>query len=291
MISTEKNLREALHRLYTLAAPCRLCPRLCGVDRLAGERGVCRTGSHPRVASAGPHFGEEPPLVGQGGSGTLFLAGCNLRCVFCQNYDISHFEAGTEAGPAEIAALMLKLQELGCHNINFVTPSHVAPWLAEAVLTAREQGLKLPVVYNCGGYEGEDTLRCLRGFVDIYMPDLKFWHPESAWRYARARDYPEVMRRSVIEMQAQVGDLVVANGIAVKGLLIRHLVMPGATDESRAILEFIAREVSPRAWVNVMDQYRPCFEADQFPEIDRRLGADEYRGVYEYAKSLGLNVF
>jgi len=234
---------------------CVLCPRNCRVDRRAGERGFCGAPADPVVASAGPHFGEEPCLVGRGGSGTIFLAGCNLRCVFCQNFDISHAIVGEAMGPPQVARLMLALESRGCENINFVTPTHVAPALAEAIVLARGRGLRVPVVWNCGGYESVEVLRGLEGLVEIYMPDFKFACRESADRYCGAPDYPERAREALREMHRQVGDLRVEDGVARRGLLVRHLVMPGGLAETRQVLEFLA-SLSLRTRVNVMGQYR-----------------------------------
>jgi len=281
---------EAIGEAYALAAPCRICPRLCGVDRRAGEKGRCGVGAVPVVSSAGPHYGEEPPLVGRGGSGTIFLAGCNLGCVFCQNYTISHGREGAPTGPRQIARIMCLLAGRGCENINFVTPTHVTPWLMEAVRLARLDGLSVPVVYNCGGYERVETLRLLEGTVDIYMPDAKYWDPEQARRYSNAPDYPDVMRAALKEMHRQVGDLEVVGGVARRGLLIRHLVMPGNVAGSMEVLDFIAREVSPRSYVNVMDQYRPMYRAGEFEEIARRPTWDEYEQARRHAERLGLRL-
>jgi putative pyruvate formate lyase activating enzyme len=288
-ISTEKTPDARLARLYELAHPCRLCPRRCGVDRPAGERGRCSIGALPLVASSGPHYGEESVLVGRGGSGTIFLAGCNLRCEFCQNWDISHQCRGTPAGPEAIAAMMLRLEGQGCHNVNLVTPTHVAPWLAEAIVLARGRGLAVPVVHNGSGYESVEALALLDGLVEIYMPDAKFWRSESSERYCDAPDYPERVREALKEMQRQVGDLEVdERGLARRGLLIRHLVMPGGLEESRAILGWIASEVSPRAAVNVMGQYYPCYHACEHPEINRRLTAEELAAACDEARRLEL---
>ncbi len=281
---------ETVRAAYELARPCRVCPRFCRVDRPAGEVGYCGVGALPLLSSAGPHFGEEPPLVGRGGSGTIFLAGCNMLCAFCQNYDISHGLAGRPAEPEQIAAIMLSLERRGCENINFVTPTHVTPWLMDAVRRARLAGLTVPVVYNCGGYELVETLRLLEGTVDIYMPDAKFWDPEVAFRYSRARDYPDRMREALKEMHRQVGVLQIEDGIATRGLLVRHLVMPNGVANSRDVLRFIAEEVSPDTFVNVMEQYRPMHEAQRHPEIGRPITAEEYGDAYLYARSLGLNL-
>jgi len=283
---TEERLREA----YELANPCRICPRLCRVNRTGGEKGYCGVGALPVVSSAGPHFGEEPPLVGDGGSGTIFLAGCNMLCVFCQNFDISHGLEGRPTDAAHIAQIMLALQRRGCENINFVTPTHVTPWLMDAVRRARMDGLTIPIVYNCGGYESLETLRLLDGTVDIYMPDAKFWEPETAFRYARARDYPERTREALKEMHRQVGVLRIEDGVAQRGLLVRHLVMPNMREETRQVLRFIAEEVSPQTYVNVMGQYRPMYEAHDYAEIARPITRDEYNDAYLYARGLGLNL-
>lgn len=271
-------------------ASCRICPRNCGVDRLSDEKGVCRTGAKAVVSSYGPHFGEESPLVGSGGSGTIFLTHCNLHCVFCQNYEISHLGEGIETGAAQLAAMMISLQRQDCHNINFVTPSHVVPQILAALPAAIEKGLSVPLVYNSSGYDSVDTLKLLDGVFDIYMPDFKFWSRESAKRYAKAPDYPERAREAVIEMHRQVGDLVMdTGGVAVRGLLVRHLVMPGGLVETGEIMRFLAREVSADTYVNVMDQYRPCGRAHDFPPIDRRLGHDEFQEALGLAGEAGLH--
>ncbi len=290
-------LRERVREARAMLSPCRVCPRGCGVDRLAGKPGVCRTGRRARVASYGPHFGEESPLVGDRGSGAIFFAGCNLLCVFCQNEEISHPDTAGDAAPdaveaGQLAAVMLALQEQGCHNINLVTPSHVVPQILEALEPAVEQGLRLPLVYNSSGYDSVETLRLLEGIVDIYMPDIKFWHDATAARYTGVSDYATVARRAVREMQRQVGDLELdRNGIAVRGLLVRHLVMPGQAEETAAIVRFLAGEISAATYVNIMDQYHPCARAGEFPEIDRTITADEYRQAMQAAREAGLHRF
>lgn len=241
------------------------------------------------VSSYAPHFGEETPLVGTGGSGTIFLTNCNLLCVFCQNYEISHLGQGVEADAGQLSSMMLSLQRQGCHNINFVTPSHVVPQILAALPKAIEKGLTLPLVFNSSGYDALETLKLLEGVVDIYMPDFKFWTRESGKLYAKAPDYVEVARKAIVEMHRQVGDLDMdGEGVAVRGLLVRHLVMPGGLDETREILHFLAREVSVDTYVNVMDQYRPCGRANQFPPIDRRLNNDEYQEALGMARDAGL---
>ena len=271
-----------------LLSHCTLCPRHCGVDRERGEMGFCGGGVLARVSSVGPHFGEEAPLVGRHGSGTIFFAGCNLKCCFCQNYDISHLGHGTDVTSEEIAAMMQSLEDRGCHNINLVTPTHYIPQLLHAVHIAARRGLSLPIVFNCGGYEDVEALKLLDGVVDIYMPDFKFWNEEPARRYCDAPDYRDRAAAALAEMQAQVGDLLIRDGIALRGLLIRHLVMPGGTEDSRKVFEFIARDISKTAFVNVMGQYRPCHRADEFEEISHRPGSGELRAALEAAREAGL---
>lgn len=282
--------RKRLEAARAMLNPCRVCPRDCGVDRPAGELGYCGIGGSAVVSSVGPHFGEEPVLVGRGGSGTIFLAGCNLLCMFCQNYDISHGRRGTPATPAEVAQMMLLLERRGCHNVNFVTPTHVMPRLLEAVMIARDAGLRVPVVWNCGGYESVEALRLLEGYVEIYMPDAKFADTETARRLANAPDYPERMKAALKEMHRQVGDLVVEHGVAKRGLLVRHLVMPAGAVETRAILDFLARELSANTYVNVMGQYRPEFRARGDPVIGRYPTQEEIVSARDYARRHGLRL-
>jgi putative pyruvate formate lyase activating enzyme len=278
-------IAEAQQRL----SPCRVCPRHCKVDRLSDEKGICQTGVKAVVSSYTPHFGEESPLVGSGGSGTIFFTHCNLLCIFCQNYEISHLGQGIETDPGQLAAMMVSLQRQGCHNINFVTPSHVVPQILVALPKAIEKGLTVPLVYNSSGYDSLETLKLLEGIVDIYMPDFKFWDKDLAKRYAKAPDYPEVAQKAILEMHRQVGDLVMDNeGVAVKGLLVRHLVMPGSLEETGEILRFLAREVSVDTYVNVMDQYRPYGEACHCPPIDRTLTGGEYQQALKLARDAGL---
>jgi len=286
----EGKLADRIAAAREKLTPCIVCPRRCRVDRLADEKGVCRTGAGAVVSSYGPHFGEESPLVGTGGSGTIFMTHCNLLCVFCQNYEISHQGQGVLADAGRLAAMMVSLQRQGCHNINFVTPSHVVPQILAALPGAVEKGLTLPLVYNSSGYDSVETLRLLEGIIDIYMPDFKFWTGDSGKRYAGAEDYAEVARRAVAEMHRQVGDLVLDDrGVAVRGLLVRHLVMPGGGDETREILHFMGREISTDTYVNVMDQYRPCGKASRYPPLDRPLSGDEYRQALESAREAGLH--
>lgn len=284
-------LDEKMEKAYAMLKKCRLCARCCEVDRTKGQKGFCGTGASALVSSYGPHFGEESPLVGNGGSGTVFLTSCNLLCVFCQNDDISHLKEGVEMGPEDIADIMWGLQRRRCHNINFVTPSHQMPFLLEAVALAAKKGLSVPIVWNCGGYESIEALQILEGVIDIYMPDFKFYRNDSADRYCSASDYPEVARRAVAEMHRQVGDLVMDDsGIARRGLLVRHLVMPGDVCGTEEIMKWLAEDISPATYVNVMAQYRPCCKASQYPEIAGRITAAEYDKALFWAKKHGLRL-
>ncbi|ADH84737.1 radical SAM protein [Desulfurivibrio alkaliphilus] len=273
---------------------CESCPRRCRVDRLAGKLGFCRTGALAQVASYGPHFGEEEPLVGRGGSGTIFFGNCNLGCVFCQNYDISHPHddqaGGMEVDAAALAGMMLELQEQGCVNINLVTPSHVVPQILAALVEARRLGLALPLVYNTSSYDSLATLQLLAGVVDIYLADFKYWRPAEAKRLLRAEDYPQRAREAIEEMHRQVGDLQLDDqGLAHRGLLLRHLVMPGGLADSEAIFHFLAQKISPHTYTNIMEQYHPSGQAHQFPPIDRPLDRAEYQQALELAHRAGLH--
>jgi putative pyruvate formate lyase activating enzyme len=268
---------------------CTLCPRNCLVDRHHGERGLCRTGDQPVTSSYSPHFGEEDPLVGRRGSGTIFFAHCNLYCLFCQNYEISHGGEGEEVSFADLAAMMLNLQQRGCHNLNFVTPSHQVYQILEALRLAIEGGLKLPLVYNTGGYDALKTLRILDGVIDIYMPDFKFWDPAVSAELCGVEDYPEIARQALGEMHRQVGDLVVDDdGVARRGLLVRHLVLPDGLAGTGEIMEFLAREISPRTYVNVMGQYHPCGRAYGHASLGRHLTALEHAEAQRLAQEAGL---
>lgn len=276
---------------------CRACPRNCRVDRTAGETRVCGTARYARVASASAHFGEEACLRGWNGSGTIFFALCNLRCVFCQNWDISQHSAGTERTAEEIADLMIALQAYGCHNINFVTPEHVAPQVIEAIAEAVPRGLSVPIVYNTSAYDSLESLALLDGLVDIYMPDFKFWGRDTSRRYLKAKDYPERAREAILEMHRQVGPLRFSpEGVARRGVLLRHLVMPGLAGETRAIFEWLARDVSPDTFVNIMGQYRPENDVGErggsgeirFAEINRMPTGDEMSTAYRMAREAGL---
>jgi putative pyruvate formate lyase activating enzyme len=282
-------LNQRIRLLMEFLKECRLCPRECRVNRLKGEVGYCKAPSGIMVSSAFPHFGEEPPLVGYHGSGTIFLTHCNLRCVFCQNYDISHLGKGERITSSEMAKAMFKLQEVGCHNINFVTPTHYAPQIVASLPEAIEMGLSLPLVYNCSGYESIEVIRLLEGVIDIYMPDAKYMDEKFSKQFSDAPDYPEIIRKVLREMHRQVGDLKTnAQGIAEKGLLIRHLVMPGGIASSQAVLKFIAEEISSHSYVNIMDQYRPEYQAYEYSEISRRITRKEYLEVIQMAKRFHL---
>ena len=282
-------LRARVEAARSLLDGCRLCPRACGARRIGGEVGACGVGVEAAVASYGPHFGEESPLVGSGGSGTIFFSHCNLFCIFCQNFEISHGGQGDPISAEELAEVMVTLQKQGCHNINFVTPSHVLAQILEALPRAIELGLRIPLVYNCGGYERVTALKLLAGIVDIYMPDFKFWDEEPAHSFCDAPDYAQRARDALREMHRQVGDLQWdKQGVACRGLLVRHLVMPGGLAGSRSVLNFIAREISPNSYVNLMDQYRPCGQAVGRSDIGRRITSDEYEDALRMAREAGL---
>src|SRR5512136_2676240 len=285
----EGKLNHRIQLLKGFLKECRLCPRECRVDRLNGETGVCQAGSELMVSSAFPHFGEEPPLVGYHGSGTIFLTHCNLRCIFCQNYDISHLGNGERMTSLDMAHVMVRLQEMGCHNINFVTPTHYAPQIMASLPEAIEKGLRLPIVYNCSGYESIEVIRLLEGVVDIYMPDVKYLDSDASKEFSNAPDYPEVIKEVLKEMHRQVGDLTAnSEGIAERGLLIRHLVMPHGVASSEAVVRFIAEEISVDSYVNIMDQYRPEYRSHEFPEINRRITQKEYQEATQWAKRYQL---
>jgi len=282
-------LQQKIKAACRLLSPCMLCPRKCRADRLSGETGVCKTAKQAWVSSYNSHFGEETPLVGKHGSGTIFFTHCNLMCLFCQNFDISHEGHGREVTDEELAAMMLALQQQGCHNINFVTPSHVVPQILAALEIAVQQGLCIPLVYNSGGYDSIATLRLLAGVFDIYMPDFKFWNPELAENACQAADYVEVACKALKEMHRQVGDLIVDDsGIAQKGLLIRHLVLPGGMAGTRNIMRFIAREISTRSYVNIMSQYRPCGRAAEISGLNSNLSPTDYQAALQEAKEEGI---
>lgn len=282
-------LSQRVRLLEEILSACRLCPRRCGVNRLEGKIGYCGAGSELMVSSAFPHFGEERPLVGRHGSGTIFLTHCSLRCVFCQNYDISHLGRGEMITTQDMARAMLRLQELGCHNINFVTPTHYAPQIVASLPYAIKMGLRIPIVYNCSGYESPEVIRLLEGVVDIYMPDAKYMDEKYSKEFSNAPDYPQVLKEILKEMHRQVGDLTIDSaGIAEKGLLIRNLVMPQGVASSEEVLKFIAEDLSPHSYVNIMDQYRPEYRAHEYAELGRRITHKEYAEAIQVAKRLHL---
>jgi len=284
-------LKRRVEAAYERLRACSLCPRECGVDRLESAKGAgCRTGVRALVSSFTPHFGEESPLVGKGGSGTIFFANCNLRCDFCQNYDISQLGQGREVEPEELARMMLWLQERGCHNINLVSPTHVVPQALAGLLIAAEAGLRLPVVYNTGGYDARPTLELLDGVVDIYMPDMKYVDADVAWNLSHVQDYPRHNQKAVREMHRQVGDLVLdQRGVARRGLLVRHLVLPAGLAGTAGVVRFLAEEISRDTYLNVMDQYRPCYRAAELPSLGRRLTGQEYQEAVQLALDAGLH--
>ena len=281
---------ESVQQLSERMAPCTLCPRKCKVHRSGGQVGFCGIADMPLVSSVGPHFGEETVLVGPGGSGTIFFAGCNLGCMFCQNFDISHHRHGHRVTIEQLAESMLGLQDRGCSNINLVTPTHVVPPVMAAVELARKDGLKLPMVYNTGGYDSVETLKLLAGFVDIYMPDMKYSDSAVAQRLSGAADYPQVNQAAVKEMHRQVGDLQIENGLATQGLLVRHLVLPDNLAGGFEIIDFLAEQISPNTAINVMDQYRPCYKASSYSRLNRRPTPEEIESVRRYAIEKRLNL-
>ena len=286
-----RKLKTIINELYEHLRSCDICPRKCGVNRLEDERGYCQTGMKVILGSYGPHFGEESPLVGSYGSGTIFISSCNLKCIFCQNFELSQFNEGVEIEKETLSEIMLELQNMSCHNINIVTPTHIIPQLLSALYIAIEMGLHLPLIYNTGGYENIEILKILNGVVDIYMPDIKFLDIEASRNYMDAPDYPEIVKETLKQMHEQVGDLKInKQGLAVKGLIIRHLIMPGMVEDTKKIIDFVAREISPNSYINIMKQYRPCGLAYNYPEIDRSIIKLEYNEAIDYAKTKGLRL-
>ena len=286
---TPKDLTEKAEALHELFFECRICPNECMAKRSEGETGECHSTDEVIISSVGPHFGEEPPLVGSMGSGTIFFTNCNLSCEFCQNYDISHLGIGEKITIEDLARSMLKLQQRGCHNINFVTPTHFTPQIVDALLLAVEKGLELPIVYNCGGYESVETLKLLENIIDIYMPDIKYSVDENAFKYSGVKNYWEVATDAIKEMHRQVGDLKISKrGIAKRGLLIRHLVLPNDIAGSKKVIDFVADEISTNTYLNIMDQYRPAYNASKYKKLNRRITPSEYKEVVDYAISKGL---
>jgi putative pyruvate formate lyase activating enzyme len=290
-ISLYKNgeLQKRRDSAYQILESCSLCPRRCEVNRIKGENGFCRTGSEAVISSFGPHFGEESPLVGLHGSGTIFITHCNLGCVFCQNYDISHMGEGREISCQDLARIMLYLQKQGCHNINLVSPTHVVPQILDALILAAKGGLSIPLVYNSGGYDSTGTIELLEGVFDIYMPDFKLSGQAQGKSYAQAPDYFESASAAILEMHRQVGDLKLdSQGIAYQGILIRHLVLPDHIAGTKRIMQFISSKLSRNTYINIMDQYRPCGEAGRYPELNRRITPQEYQEAVGIARNYGL---
>lgn len=282
-------LSDKVREAEEILKECALCPRQCKVDRTSGLRGFCKTGNRPFISSYGPHFGEEKPLVSRFGSGTIFMGNCNLGCLFCQNYSISHLGEGVEISYEKLADIMLSLQKQGCHNINLVTPTHQMPMILRAILIASERGLKLPIVYNCGGYESLHAIKILEGIIDIYMPDFKYIDPAMAKKYSKAEDYLQTAMAAIKEMHRQVGDLLIdSRGIALRGLLVRHLVLPEGVAVTAGVVKFIAEEISKNTYINIMDQYHPCFKAFDNPPLNRRITKKEYIDAVQIALDAGL---
>jgi putative pyruvate formate lyase activating enzyme len=284
------SLKERVDKLKKHTEKCELCPRNCKVNRRE-KTGFCQAGDLAIISSCAPHFGEEDVLVGSKGSGTIFFGYCNMRCVFCQNHTLSFLGQGMALSNQKLADIMLYMQNYyGCHNINLVTPTHFTANIVEAIYIAAKKGLIVPIVYNCGGYESFNTLKLLDGIIDIYMPDFKYFYNESGRKYSQVEDYFDVAESALIEMDRQVGGLKIHEGIAYRGLLIRHLVLPGKTDETKEILNFIKRNLSEDVLVNLMDQYYPANLAYKYPQLNRRLGYREFKEVYNYGKELGLRL-
>jgi len=286
----KRKLAAIKDKLLKKLENCDLCPRDCKVNRLEGELGFCKIGRFAAVSSFDLHFGEEPPLVGRGGSGTIFFTCCNLGCIYCQNYSISHLGEGSEIAPTELAEVMLSLQKRGAHNINFVTPTHVVAQIVEAIIFAVEEGLRLPLVYNSGGYDKLSTLNEIDGIFDIYMPDAKYSDEDFSFKYSGAKNYWQVCQKALLEMHKEVGDLVIGEGgIAKRGLLIRHLILPNRVAGSFEVLDFIANRISKNSYVNIMDQYHPSFKGYSIKELSRRIAQGEFEEVLKHAGSLGLH--
>ena len=287
---TLPELHQRAEALHQLMVECRICPNECMAKRTEGETGDCHSTDEVIISSVGPHFGEEPPLVGTNGSGTIFFTNCNLSCEFCQNYDISHLGKGEKVTKAELARAMRQLQQRGCHNINLVTPTHFTPQIVDALTLAVEKGLELSIVYNCGGYESVETLKLLEDIVDIYMPDIKYSIDENALKYSGVENYWEIVKLAVKEMHRQVGDLKISKrGFAQRGLIVRHLALPNDEAGSKAVIDFIAEEISTETYLNIMDQYRPTYHAYKYPKLNRQISASEYKEVVDYALSKGIS--
>jgi putative pyruvate formate lyase activating enzyme len=286
----DTELQNRIEAAYQLLESCRVCPRECGVNRLKDEKsGFCRSGLNPAISSVSPHHGEEPPLSGTKGSGTIFFTNCNLRCVYCQNYPISQLGNGAERTVGELACQMVWLQEQGCHNLNLVTPTHFMPQILKALGIAKERGFNLPIVYNTSGYESIEALQLLDGIVNIYLPDMRYADDAAALKYSSAPHYPEINRAAIKEMFRQVGNLVLdENGVAQRGLIIRHLVLPGGLSGTDGVMKFLAEEISKDVYISLMSQYFPAYRAQEFEEIDRRITPEEYDEAYEIMQKYGL---
>ncbi len=283
-------LAQRVSYAYDMLSKCNVCAWECRIDRLVGKVGICKTAQRAKVSSYGPHLGEEDPLRGWRGSGTIFFTRCNLRCQFCQNHDISQTDKGEEIEPGQLAAIMLELQSLGCHNINLVSPSHVVPQIMAAVLIAAQAGLRIPLVYNTGGYDSVEMLKLLDGVVDIYMPDMKYASAQIARYYSKIPNYPQANQAAVREMHRQVGDLHLdQNGLATRGLLVRHLVLPHNLAGTENVVQFLAEQISTDTYLNLMDQYRPAYNAQRFPKLKRRTTQQEYQAAVDMAHAAGLH--
>ncbi len=283
-------IKKRVKELRELLKNCHLCPHHCEVNRIKGETGICNSDSRLKIASYGPHYGEEAPLVGNKGSGTIFFSNCSLKCVYCQNYEISQKGIGNYVKPAELAEIMLNLQERGCHNINFVTPTHMVYGIIKAVDIAAEKGLEIPLVYNTGGYDSVNTLKLLDGIIDIYMPDVKYASNKKAEKYSNAPNYYDIIKEVLKEMYNQVGDLKIENGIAKKGLLVRHLVLPADIAGTKEIINFLVNNISTNTYLNLMEQYYPSFQADNYPELNKRIDYRNYNELLKFAKEQGLRI-
>jgi len=283
-------LDKAIDAAFSMLESCCICPRRCKVNRLKNEQGFCKTGLLPKVCSFMPHHGEEPPISGTRGSGTIFFSHCNLNCVYCQNYEFSQQGQGREVEFADLAGFMLELQNMGCHNINLVTPTHVMPQILKALKIAVEKGLKVPIVYNTGGYELPEAIKLLEGIVDIYLPDARYADNETAIKYSSAPDYPKYNKFAIKEMQQQVGVARIdKEGIIQRGLIIRHLVLPNHLSGTEKVMRFIAEEVSPETYISLMSQYLPYYQASNFQDIARRLTQEEYEEAKEIMYKYGLS--
>jgi putative pyruvate formate lyase activating enzyme len=283
-------LQQRAETLTERSSPCRICPFDCKAERRTGKTGICRSGMNARIAGFCAHLGEEDPLRGWRGSGTIFFSSCNMRCQYCQNEDISQVSGGEEVSPEQLAKVMLHLQEIGCHNINLVSPTHVIAAIVSGLVVAAREGLRLPLVYNTGGYDSVETLQLLDGIIDIYMPDMKYSSAQIGLRYSKARDYPRLNQLAVKEMHRQVGDLVIGpDGVAQRGLLVRHLVLPHGLAGTEGVVRFLAEQITTNTYINIMDQYRPAYNARLFPKISRPVSSEEYRAAVAVARQAGLH--